>query len=328
MNKGLVSVITPCYNAEKVIHRLLNSILEQTYKKIEFIIINDGSTDNSGEIIKSYIKKFEDIGIIVIYIYQENRGLGGAINTGLKHFTGEYLCWPDADDFLSKDSIEKKKLFLDSHLDYNLVRSDALLFEEKNLEKPIGFITGKKNNRFREKDLFENYILEKDVIFCPGCHMVRSSAFIEVNPRREIYPARRGQNYQMLLPLVYKYKFAFIDEPLYNYVIYKESMSKGDNTYEKCIYRYDGIKTIILETLKVIPLSKEEKIYYEQLVEFRYLHLKCSAAFKFSQKDKFIVFHTELQKQKQLFKREKIKRFMIEFPILIKIWNYVRKNRH
>ena len=106
MNKGLVSIITPCYNVEKVVHRYLNSILSQTYKKIELILVNDGSTDKTEEILLSYKSIFESQGIIFKYIYQENKGLGGSINTGLKYFTGEYLCWPDPDDTLHPQSIE------------------------------------------------------------------------------------------------------------------------------------------------------------------------------------------------------------------------------
>ena len=68
----LVSIITPCYNGENVMHRLLDSILSQTYSNIEFILINDGSTDHSEEIWYQYEKKFNEKGIKTIYIHQRN----------------------------------------------------------------------------------------------------------------------------------------------------------------------------------------------------------------------------------------------------------------
>lgn len=327
-NKGLVSVIVPCYNMGKVLFRLIDSILEQTYKKIELITVDDGSTDNTREVILSYDRLLKNAGISLKYVYQENQGLGGAVNTGLKYFTGEYLCWPDADDFLAKDSIKIRKEFLDSHPDYNLVRSDAYLFDEHNLESPKGYITGKKRNRFRECGLFEDYILEKDIIFCPGCHMVRSSAFLNVNPQREIYPAKRGQNYQMLLPLLYECKFAFIDLPLYNYVIYKNSMSRGDDTFEKCIIRCDGIKEILFETLNRISMPIEKRREYYQMVQDKYLHIKCDLAFHYNLKNEFYLYFFLLKRRGVINMTEVLKRYIINIPILIKPVYFMKKAIH
>lgn len=316
--KDLVSIITPCYNGEKVVHRLIESVLSQTYTKIEFIIVNDGSTDNSEAVILSYEPQFKSKGILFKYVYQENRGLGGAINTGLKHFTGEYLCWPDSDDFLSADSIEKRKKFLDTHPDYNLVRSDAYIFKENNLTTPVGYMSRKKKNRFREEGLFEDYILEKDVIFCPGCHMVRTSAFLQVNPERTIFEAREGQNYQLLLPLLYQYKFAYLDEPLYNYILTSNSITRRENnSYEKCIKVQNGLKKAVVETLKTIPLTDEEKVYYAHLLELKEAHLRCYVALYFCRKAEYINYFRKLKQENALSWRERAGRILIYFPFLI-----------
>lgn len=319
--KGLVSVITPCYNVGKVVHRLFDSILGQTYKKIEFIIVNDGSTDNTEEVVEAYIPRFKEAGVIVKYIFQENKGLGGAIDAGLKMFTGEYLCWPDADDYLSKDSIEKRKNFLDRYPHYQLVCSDAYIYNEDNLNKPIGFISGKKKNRFREDGLFVDYIIGKDAIVCPGCHMVRSSAFIEVNPLRKIYPARRGQNLQMLLPLLYKFRFAYIDEPLYNYIQYSNSMSKGDSDILKCVERYEEIKEILLETLKIISIKDTEDLYFKELIDYRYYELLSWAAIKFGEISQFLYCLSQLKKL-DIFTGSMRRKYYI--GILKKMYRYVR----
>ena len=73
-----VSIITPCFNGEGFVERYLNSILNQTYKNIELIFINDGSTDRTEKVVKSYIIKFEEKGMKLIYIYQENAGQAAA----------------------------------------------------------------------------------------------------------------------------------------------------------------------------------------------------------------------------------------------------------
>lgn len=108
MQKGLVSIITPCYNGEKFVSRFLDSVLDQSYTNIELIVINDGSTDQTEQILKSYEIKFKEKGIKFIHLFQSNGGQSSAINKGLEIFSGEYLTWPDSDDILTPDAIEIK----------------------------------------------------------------------------------------------------------------------------------------------------------------------------------------------------------------------------
>lgn len=78
------------------------------------ICIDDGSTDNTAELIKSYKRRFLEAGIELIYEYQKNQGVGAAMNAGLKLFTGDFLCWADPDDFLNEASIGHK--YLDNYI--------------------------------------------------------------------------------------------------------------------------------------------------------------------------------------------------------------------
>lgn len=97
----LVSVIIPVYNAEKYVRRCLFSILNQTYKNIEIILINDGSTDRSGDICQHYANKYEHIHVI----HQDNLGPAAARNQGLKHATGTYIQFIDADDTIKPEMV-------------------------------------------------------------------------------------------------------------------------------------------------------------------------------------------------------------------------------
>jgi len=106
--KPLVSLISPCYNGESYITRFLDSILNQTYPNLELLIINDGSTDRTEEIILNYESDFILKGYTLIYIYQDNAGQSAAINKALPIFKGKYLSWVDSDDYLPVDAIEKK----------------------------------------------------------------------------------------------------------------------------------------------------------------------------------------------------------------------------
>ena len=269
--KDLVSVIVPCYNMSNRIHRLFDSLLTQTYKKLQIILVNDGSTDNSEEIVLEYKKKFEIQGIDFQYILQTNTGLGGAINKGLKYIKGEFFIWPDADDWLASDSVEIRVKFLKENLDYGFVRSDAYLFFESDLKHPIGLLTDKNPEKSKIQDLLLNYIWEKNANYCPGCHMIRTALFQSVCKNMDIYSARGGQNFQLLAPMLCNYKFGYIDKPLYNYVIYKRSMSHGDNTFDEYIRRTRRGEDIKVQTLRILPLPENVKRDYINQV-----HQKCN----------------------------------------------------
>lgn len=98
-----VSVIVPAYNVEKYIHRCVESILKQSYRNFELILVDDGSTDHSGRICDEYEKKDNRIRVI----HQKNAGLSGARNTGIHYSTGDFLFFVDSDDYVSHYLLEK-----------------------------------------------------------------------------------------------------------------------------------------------------------------------------------------------------------------------------
>ncbi|NTQ43048.1 glycosyltransferase family 2 protein, partial [Enterococcus faecium] len=98
----LVSIIIPVYNIEKFIAKCLESLVSQTYKNIEIIIVNDGSTDKSPSICRSYAAKDNRIKLI----NQKNQGLSGARNTGIQHITGDLVLFVDGDDWLDDNCCE------------------------------------------------------------------------------------------------------------------------------------------------------------------------------------------------------------------------------
>ncbi len=104
-NKPLISVIITNYNYGKYVPKAIESVLNQTYKNIELIVINDGSTDNSDEIIKKILTKCPDRNIN--YVSHENRGVVYTRNQGLELAQGDFLCYLDADDYFNNDYIEK-----------------------------------------------------------------------------------------------------------------------------------------------------------------------------------------------------------------------------
>ena len=102
MSNSLVSIIVPVYNVEQYLHRCIDSIINQTYKRIELILVDDGSTDKSGIICDDYLSKDDRIKVI----HQKNKGLSGARNTAIKVAHGDYLVFIDSDDWVEEDYIE------------------------------------------------------------------------------------------------------------------------------------------------------------------------------------------------------------------------------
>ena len=93
----MISVIVPVYNVEKYLSRCIDSILNQTYKDYEIILIDDGSKDSSGKICDEYAKNHNNISVI----HTKNRGLSAARNTGTENSHGEYITFVDSDDLIS-----------------------------------------------------------------------------------------------------------------------------------------------------------------------------------------------------------------------------------
>ena len=274
--ESLVSVITPCYNGRKYLADFLDSLIAQTYSNIEFIFINDGSKDNTQKILFSYKEKFKKNGIKLIYLQQENQGQAAALNLGLKHFTGKYLTWPDSDDFLHKDNIKKRVEFLEKHETHGMVLCDSPI-----LGKYLTILRVKSRHPRTPDTLFRDLIVEKNVYFAGGAYMFRVSAFLKVNPKREIYAARGGQNWQMILPMAYSQKCGYIHLRLYLIRSHPGSHSRRVHGLQGKLKRMDEHEKILLNTLDAIPIMKKKpKIYYTKLIKKKYALRRRRAGYK------------------------------------------------
>ena len=101
--EDLVSIVVPVYNVEKYLKKSIESILNQTYDNLEVLLVDDGSTDSSGEICDSFIKVDSRIRVF----HKENGGLSDARNFGIEHMKGQYVSFIDSDDYISKDYVWK-----------------------------------------------------------------------------------------------------------------------------------------------------------------------------------------------------------------------------
>lgn len=258
MSKPLVSIITPCYNGEAFLDRYFESILAQTYSNLELIFINDGSKDRTEEIALSYTEKLQEKGIRYIYKRQENAGQAAALNRGLKLFTGKYLIWPDSDDVMTPDAIEKKVEFLEKNLEYGMVRSNGVFYDvETKKERRISTSPiDSKENIFKE-------LLVLETFGCCGCYMITKSLFEEIYPQKQILESRCGQNWQLLVPASSRTKCGYIDEELYIIYEHADSHSRQKRSLEQEIERCEEFKDILLDA---IGRSLCDQKYYQDLV--------------------------------------------------------------
>ena len=131
-NNTLVSVIIPAYNCAKYIDEAVNSVLSQTYPYLEIIVVNDGSTDNTLQIIE----KFKDR---ITIINQAQSGVACARNTGIKSANGDYIAFIDADDYWFKEKIQLQVSYLEKHGDMSAVYSAWKTWTPQNGEFPQAF---------------------------------------------------------------------------------------------------------------------------------------------------------------------------------------------
>jgi glycosyltransferase involved in cell wall biosynthesis len=123
--KPLISVIIPCYNSATYLESAVRTVLEQTYGCHEIIVIDDGSTDSTSELLRKFDGELQ-------YLYQANRGPSAARNTGIKAAKGKYICFLDADDTWNPEKLELQLRFMETNPDVGLVFSDE---EEADSEK-------------------------------------------------------------------------------------------------------------------------------------------------------------------------------------------------
>lgn len=288
LTTGLVTLLCPAYNTAHVIHRLLDSVLIQDYYAIHMIVIDDGSTDNCKEVVASYIPKFEKREYELEYIYQENQGQSKAIFEGLKLVKGEFLGWPDSDDFYcSPHAISTLVNALErAGTEYGMARCNANYVDEDNLKEISR--TNIKNREPRTE--FECCLFVNDFTFPPIGSLVRSEYLLKVSNGGDIfYSKNAGQNWQMYLPMFYCFKTCVVNDILCSILIRQASHSRGQ--YQGCsreILKFETYKQTILETLKRIPsISPNELQDYSIKILNKYFFETLHLAYDYKDKKEF-----------------------------------------
>lgn len=203
-----VSVIMPAYNAEKFIKEAIDSIVDQSYKDWNLTIVNDGSQDNTPNIICEYVKKYPTK--ISMIDRRKNEGTVSGLNTLIENADGEYVCWLSADDIYTHDMIKNSVLYLDENVSYDLVYANYEVIDENtNLLRQAPY-----NSVVEEMKEGKQYQPYKAMITKGNCMhgctvMARRSCYERVGVFNPKY--KYAHDYDMWLRMSAHFRIGYID---------------------------------------------------------------------------------------------------------------------
>ena len=231
-----ISVIIPTYNRAEYLVKAVDSVLSQTYQDVEIIIIDDGSTDNTKEVLKKYTGKPQAIK----YTYQNNAGAAAARNAGLKMAAGEYIAFLDSDDLWLPEKLEKQIKMMEDNPYFDMIFCDMRQECDGKIIYNSFLREVSKFNYKREINLED--LLARNFIFTPTI-LIKKKCFADglmFNQKLQI-----NEDYNMWLRIAQKFRIGFLDDIL---------VVRG--VHETNISRYlDKVFKSELETLKFFLLT-------------------------------------------------------------------------
>jgi glycosyltransferase involved in cell wall biosynthesis len=192
-----VSVIIPTYNRAHVLREAIDSVLSQKYSDLELLVVDDGSTDHTKEVVSSYTSK-------LAYIYQEHKGVSAARNRGIKHAKGDYLAFLDSDDLWLPDKLSTQMRFMEDHPEIHICYT-----EERWIRRGVRVNPMKKHRKYSGM-IFEHCL--------PLCIVSPSSVLIARSLLEEIgvfdEELKVCEDYDLWLRISARYPIYLLDTPL------------------------------------------------------------------------------------------------------------------
>jgi glycosyltransferase involved in cell wall biosynthesis len=204
-----ISVVMPTYNQSNYLEKAIQSVLDQTWTDYEFIIVNDGSTDSTKEILDSYQQKHPHL----IIIHQDNKKLPEALNTGFRGANGKYLTWTSSDNIMKREMLSLLNDALNKNPDISMVYSDWELIDENDqvIKKCVTYD-------------YDKYLLMRlNYINC--CFLYRRECQETVGLYDDTY--RYAEDWEYWLRISKKFKLKHIYGCLYQFRVHKKSLTNA-----------------------------------------------------------------------------------------------------
>lgn len=222
VNNPPITVLMSVYNDEDYLSESISSILSQSFKKFEFIIINDGSTDKTNEILEAFRKKDRRIKLIK----QENIGLTKSLNRGIKFANGDFIARQDADDVSSSQRLEKQYSLMEHNSDI------SVCFTWNYVINDTGKKIGEMVYSTKHSSIKNNLINKNKNIYCHGSAMIRKEVLEkEGGYDEDKYYEQDAELWRRLLKE--GYKFNSVGDLLYYFRLRESSISKKGKTNNK-----------------------------------------------------------------------------------------------
>lgn len=243
-----VSVIVPFYNVERYLEKCLDTLVNQTLKDIEIIVVNDGSKDNSKQIVEKIMKEFPDK---MVYLEKENGGLSDARNYALPYVKGEYVAFLDSDDYVEKDMYEKM-YELAKKENSDMVECDFYWEYPNHQKKDEGQrYQGKKEMLEKVRVVAWNKLIKKEILETANVKFPKGYRYEDVEFTYKLIP--------------YLEKVSFLKETCVHYVQREGSISNLQNERTKEIFD-------VLE--HVIQYYQEKGIYETYQTQLEYIYIR------------------------------------------------------
>lgn len=256
---GLISVIVPVYKVEKYIDRCVGSLIGQTYKNIEIILIDDGSPDNSGKICDEYAKKDNRIKVI----HKKNEGVSRARNEGLKIASGEYIAFVDSDDWIERNMYEEM-IACAKEKDVDIVRCEQVLeYADKSVKDKNVLMDNSVIDVQSDKSYFINLILEHDVMPSFTLFLMRKEKVDDIQLKFSD-DLIIGEDLLFIFTLLCNVKSMYICKRyFYHYNINEQSsinsIDRSDQNAKNLLVLYNKINTLL--ECNDISLTRETSNY-------------------------------------------------------------------
>lgn len=254
----LVTLISPVYNSMPYLQDFLTCLERQTWRPLEVILVDDGSSDDSRNCLEENKSRLEKAGIILKLVFRSHQGQAAAFNGALPLVSGEFLTWCDSDDIMTDDSVEKKARWLLEHPEIGMVRSNGTVLNADTNE--ILSESARESDRCT-KDIFEDLFLDQTYCYA-GCYMIRTDLFFAGYPEKQIPESPEGQNLQLLLPSASRSLCGYLAENLHTYCRRSSGHSSKSRSYQENLQRLENFTALKLAVLEHCDC---DRAHYAQL---------------------------------------------------------------